>query len=181
MLFGHQANDNTTAQIPDDMVSDAAVQDMNTNPLAVDAVTGASVPATSDDNSPMVTPTQEQPSVEDALSDETTQATPEAEAPAPEETPKAEESESAPEVDGNNPLLELKQQALGELAPLVTHLEQNPEEKFRTTMMMIQSTDNQELLKDAHAAALSITDDKVRAQALLDVINEINYFTQKKD
>lgn len=81
----------------------------------------------------------------------------------------------------SNDLLDLKQQALGQLTPLVDHLEQSPEEKFRTTMMMIQSTDNQTLLKDAFTAAQAITDDKARAQALLDVINEINYFTQKKD
>jgi len=48
-------------------------------------------------------------------------------------------------------------------------------------MMMIQSTDNQALLKDAYAAAQAISDDKARAQALLDIINEINYFTQQKD
>lgn len=77
-------------------------------------------------------------------------------------------------------LLALKQQALGELSPLVDHLEQTPEEKFRTTMMLIQSTDNQALLKEAYAAAQAISDDKMRAQALLDVVNEINYFTQQK-
>ncbi len=78
-------------------------------------------------------------------------------------------------------LLVLKQQALNDLGPLVDHLDQTPEEKFRTTMMMIQSTDNQAFIKDAYAAAQAITDDKVRAQALLDVVNEINYFTHQKD
>ncbi len=76
-------------------------------------------------------------------------------------------------------LLVLKQQALSDLSPLVGQLEQTPEERFRTTMMMIQSTDNQALIKDAYAAAHAIEDDKIRAQALLDVVNEINYFTQK--
>jgi hypothetical protein len=78
-------------------------------------------------------------------------------------------------------LLELKQQALGDLGPLVDHLDQTPEEKFRTTMMLIQSTDNSTLIKDAYAAAQAITDDKIRAQALLDVVNEINYFTQQPE
>lgn len=76
-------------------------------------------------------------------------------------------------------LLELKQKALNELAPLVSHLDQTPEEKFRTTMMMLQSTDNQALINQAYEAAQAIPDEKVRAQALLDVVNEINYFTQK--
>ena len=75
-------------------------------------------------------------------------------------------------------LLDIKQQALTELSPLVSHLDQSPEEKFRTTMMMIQASDNQDLVKDAYAAAQAITDEKIKAQALLDIVNEINYFTQ---
>lgn len=77
-------------------------------------------------------------------------------------------------------LLDIKQQALQQLGPLVGHLEQTPEEKFRTTMMMIQASDDQNLIKDAYDAALAITDEKARAQALLDIVNEINYFTQQQ-
>lgn len=75
-------------------------------------------------------------------------------------------------------LVGIKQQALQSLAPLVNQLEQTPEEKFKTTMMLIQASDNAGLIKDAHDAANAITDEKARAQALLDVVNEINYFTQ---
>lgn len=75
-------------------------------------------------------------------------------------------------------LLTMKQAALKELSPLVSHLEQTPEEKFRTTMMMIQASDDQSLLKVAYEAAQTIKDEKARAQALLDIVNEINYFTQ---
>jgi hypothetical protein len=75
-------------------------------------------------------------------------------------------------------LIKLKQQALQNLAPLVDHLDQSAEEKFKTTMMLIQASDNAELIQDAYAAANKIQDEKVRAQALLDVVNEINYFTQ---
>ena len=81
---------------------------------------------------------------------------------------------------GTDDLINIKQQALTQLSPLVGHLEQTPEEKFRTTMMMIQSTDNQSLLQAAYEAANAIPDEKARAQALLDVVNEINYFTQQK-
>jgi hypothetical protein len=76
-------------------------------------------------------------------------------------------------------LLELKLAALHELTPLIDHLEQTSEERFRTMMMMIQSSDDQTLLNDAYKAAHNIEDKKVRAQALLDVVNEINYFTQQ--
>ena len=74
-------------------------------------------------------------------------------------------------------LLTIKQDALNTLSPLVGQLDQSPEEKFRTTMMMIQASDDSGLIKVAYEAAQKIEDDKVKAQALLDVINEINYFT----
>ena len=94
-----------------------------------------------------------------------------------------------PAVDGDNAtpaaapavsddLLSIKQQALQELSPLVGHLDQSPEEKFRTTMMMIQASDNSALVQAAYEAAKLIPDEKARAQALLDIVNEINYFTQ---
>ncbi len=105
-----------------------------------------------------------------------------------EETDDTDVAEAQPESEilditdtPNADLLVLKQQALNDLGPLVNQLEQTAEERFRTTMMMIQSTDNQDLIKDAYAAAQDIKDEKVRAQALLDVVNEINYFTQKSD
>jgi hypothetical protein len=80
---------------------------------------------------------------------------------------------------GSDDLLTIKQQALQQLSPLVGHLEQSPEEKFRTTMMMIQASDDRSLVQAAYDAANAITDEKARAQALLDVVNEINYFTQQ--
>jgi hypothetical protein len=89
-------------------------------------------------------------------------------------------STPAPSTDQGAPddLISIKQEALQNLKPLIGHLEQTPEEKFRTTMMMIQAAGDQSLIPDAYAAAKKISDDKVRAQALLDVVNEINYFTQ---
>ncbi|MDL2363495.1 MAG: hypothetical protein QFB86_03905 [Patescibacteria group bacterium] len=76
-----------------------------------------------------------------------------------------------------NDLIDIKQKALQQLSPLVGHLEQSPEDKFRTTMMMIQASDDQTLVKQAYEAANQIEDEKARAQALLDIVNEINYFT----
>jgi len=84
-------------------------------------------------------------------------------------------------TDTNTPdeLIAIKQEALQNLKPLVGHLDQSPEEKFRTTMMMIQASDDQSLIPTAYEAAKAIEDEKVRAQALLDVVNEINYFTSQ--
>jgi hypothetical protein len=88
---------------------------------------------------------------------------------------------AAPATADTDSLLGIKQQALQQLTPLVGHLEQSAEEKFRTTMMMIQASDNPSLIKTAYDAALQITDEKVRAQALLDIVNEINYFTHNNE
>ncbi len=81
--------------------------------------------------------------------------------------------------DNTDQLLDIKQQALLELSPLVDHLDQAPEEKFRIIMMMIQASDNKNLIREAFSIAKNISDDKVRAEALLNIVNEINYFTQK--
>lgn len=109
----------------------------------------------------------------DAPTTDTPTDTPAADAPAPTTV-----EPTTTTTEGSQDLVTIKQAALQHLTPLVGHLEQTPEEKFRTTMMMIQAADDQSLVKVAFEAAKEITDDKARAQALLDVINEINYFTQ---
>jgi hypothetical protein len=91
-------------------------------------------------------------------------------------TARKTEKSGAPTDD----LLDIKQNALQALTPLVDHLDQSPEERFRTTMMMIQASDNHALIKTAYDAAQQIKDEKERAQALLDIVNEINYFTQQQ-
>ena len=73
----------------------------------------------------------------------------------------------------------IKSQALEQLSPLVHKLDQTADEKYKTLMMMIQASDNQELIGEAYEAAQKITDEKAKAEALLNIVNEINYFTQK--
>jgi hypothetical protein len=87
---------------------------------------------------------------------------------------------ASPHDASDSDLLELKQKALNSLTPMVDKLEQTPEEKFKTIMMLIQASDNVGLVKEAYAAAEAIPDERARAQALIDVVNEINYFTQSK-
>jgi hypothetical protein len=100
-----------------------------------------------------------------------------------------EQRPTAPATDGvvtpapkasasSDDLLQIKQEAMQQLSPILDHLDQAPEEKFRTTMMMIQASDNDKLIPVAYEAAKAIADEKARAQALLDIVNEINYFTQ---
>lgn len=86
---------------------------------------------------------------------------------------------TSPVANSDVDLADIKQKALKELSPLVSHLEQDPLDKFKTTMMMIQASDNKNLIPEAYTAAQAITDEKAKAQALLDIVNEINYFTQQ--
>lgn len=111
---------------------------------------------------------------------------PEPETVAPEPAPASVEQPAPPEPThvsvstDSSDLDSIKQDALKQLSPLVPHLDQSPEERFHTIMMMMQATDDRTLVKPAYEAAQSITDEKTKAQALLDIVNEINYFTQDK-
>lgn len=71
----------------------------------------------------------------------------------------------------------IKQDALNELRPLVDKLDVSPEEKFDTYLLLLRSTDDKALIAPAHEAARGITDEARRAQALLDVIKEIDYLS----
>lgn len=71
----------------------------------------------------------------------------------------------------------IKQEALGELRPLVDKLDVSPEEKFDTYLLLLRSTDDQALIAPAHEAAKNITDEARRAQALLDIIKEIDFLS----
>ncbi len=70
---------------------------------------------------------------------------------------------------------EIKKEALNDLRPLVGKLDIVPEEKFDTYLLLIRSSDDQSLIAQDYAAAQAITDEARKAQALLDVIKEIDY------
>jgi mannitol/fructose-specific phosphotransferase system IIA component (Ntr-type) len=74
--------------------------------------------------------------------------------------------------------MSIKKSALQQLSPLVDQLDQTPDEKFKTMLMMIQASDDKSMISSAYQIAQKITDEKAKAQALLDIVNEINYFTQ---
>lgn len=74
----------------------------------------------------------------------------------------------------------IKLEAINELRPLVDKLEVGPEEKFDIYLLLLRSTDDRELIAPAHEAAKSITDEARRAQALLDIIKEIDFLNQSQ-
>ncbi len=165
-MFGHQNNDQDSTQ---NTTNPALPGSFPALPTAGDNANEPFNPALPTNDSkwsdnqatPATAPTESAPAVSTPVShDDVDAATP------------------AADVASTDALLDIKQKALSQLSPLVSQLDQTPEEKFRTTMMMIQATDNQDLVKDAYAAAQEISDEKAKAQALLDIVNEINYFTQ---
>ena len=71
----------------------------------------------------------------------------------------------------------VKNNAIRELRPLVGKLNISAEEKFDTYLLLIRSTDDRTLIPPAHEAAKEITDESRRAQALLDIIKEIDFLS----
>ena len=77
----------------------------------------------------------------------------------------------------DNDLDSVKNEAIKELRPLVDKLNISAEEKFDTYLLLIRSTDDKTLIAPAHEAAKNIADESRRAQALLDVIKEIDFLS----
>jgi hypothetical protein len=71
----------------------------------------------------------------------------------------------------------IKKDALKELRPLVEKLELSAEEKFDIYLLLLRSTDDTTLIAPAHATAQQIEDESKRAQALLDIIKEIDFLS----
>ena len=92
-------------------------------------------------------------------------------------TPEPAPAPVTPSVSAGGDLEAIKKDALSELRPLVDKLNVSPEEKFDTYLLLLRSTDDQGLIAPAHEAAKNITDEARRAQALLDIIKEIDYLS----
>lgn len=89
------------------------------------------------------------------------------------DVPPIDTSPSGPNLD------EIKQDAIQELRPLIDHVDLPAEEKFNIYLLLIRSTDDSSLIAPAHAAAQNISDEKQKAEALLDIIKEIDYLSRK--
>lgn len=106
--------------------------------------------------------------------------TTDAEADLPTETMTSDASSeplSAPALVSD--LDELRKKALSDLRPIVDKVELNDEESFYILLLLIRETDDESLLPKAYEAARQIRDEARRAQALLDVIKEADYFKHK--
>ena len=87
---------------------------------------------------------------------------------------------SQPEFNNLSDDLEsIKNNAIQDLRPLVDKLNIPEDEKFDTYLLLIRSTDDKALIAPAYQAAKMIADDSKKAQALLDIVKEIDYLTNK--
>lgn len=107
-------------------------------------------------------------------------AEPQTPSPAPEPaTDPAPAPDPAPVAPQDSDLDVVKKNALDELQPLLQHVEQSPEERYETVMMMIRANDDPSLISQAYEAAHGIADERTRANALLNIVSEIEYLKSK--
>jgi hypothetical protein len=165
------SKDDTTNDSSDDTTSTDDNQDKDINDIVenINASTDATDTPSSDSDDDDKT-TSDDPIVPASDSDDS-KPTESVDFSAPSDSSPAPSSE----------LMDIKRSALEELSPLIDKLDQTPEEKTMTLLMMIQATDDQSLIGAVFNAAKDIKDDKKRAQAMLDIVNEINYFTKKSN
>ena len=163
---------NINAQIAATEDSEDAGQPVNVT-VAVDAPTEAE--DTEIPIEPEIVAEPEDP----ALPDLTEFATPEIEMP---DTITTVDNNTTPSVSQDDDSLDpIKNQALEELRPLIEKLNIPAEEKFETYLLLIRSSDDKSLIAPAHQTALLIEDETKRAEALLDIIKEIEYLSSAKN
>jgi len=104
-------------------------------------------------------------------------------APAPETAPAPLAVASAPApvaASGSSDLNSIKLNAVAMLKPLIGSLDISAEEKFEAMIEIIRASDDQDMISQAFDTAKNIGDNDRRAQALIDIINEINYINKIK-
>jgi len=80
----------------------------------------------------------------------------------------------------SNDLQVVKKQALSELVPILDKLNLPPEEKFDIYLLVIRATDDTSLVAPAHEVAKQIMDDTRRAQALYEIVKEVDYLAPEQ-
>ncbi len=164
---------------------DTSTQDTTTQPISDDQELAKALAGVMPDEPEAPTPPAEEQITMPPLP-EMPQA-PAAQAPAP--TPQAMPTPTAPvaptmstaPTSGATDLDDIRSNALDELRGLIDKVELPADEKFDVYLMLIRSTDDTSLIAPAHAAAQGIEDEKKKAEALLEIVKEIDYLSRKKD
>ena len=183
-MFGHDEPDDdqdTNVVQPEPATNAADTTTQDTTASDSSTISDQNTVHVDIDNNGEIEPSEDTPTPSDSKESSAgdTPDTPQKDDSEEEKSESTKEDKPTEIIGGNSALLEIKRSALQELSPLLDELSQPPEEKFRTTMMMIQAFDDQKLIGKAYEAAKGIKDRKERAEALLDIVNEINYFTQE--
>lgn len=131
---------------------------------------------TANATSTVETPVEPVAETEESVTESTAIEAPIAEAPT---ATAMEASANIMNESNSNSLDDLRQKALRDLRPIVDKVELNDEESFDVLLLLIRETDDESLLPRAYEAARQIQDEARRAQALLDVIKETDYFKHK--
>jgi len=76
-------------------------------------------------------------------------------------------------------LEDVKKNVIMDLRPIMDKLSSPPDEMFNLYLLLIRSTDDKTLIQPAYDTAKKITDESVKAQALLDIIKEIDFLSSK--
>lgn len=155
------------------------VTDLNQELEAMNQQISASVADaenTANATSTVETPVEPVAETEESVTEPTAIEAPITEAPT---TPAMEASANIMNEPNGNSLDDLRQKALRDLRPIVDKVELNDEESFDVLLLLIRETDDESLLPRAYEAARQIHDEARRAQALLDVIKETDYFKHK--
>lgn len=166
--------DNQTTTTTDDAELAKVLESMNEN-------AASAVPPTNNTATPASTPVADPVASSAAEPQFAAPPLPVVDTPSPFEQPVAptlSTPSATPAPTAVSPELEsIKKDAVEELRPLVDKLNLPADEKFDTLLLIIRSTDDKALIGPAHEAAKAIPDETKRAQALLDVIKEIDYFS----
>ena len=89
------------------------------------------------------------------------------------------ESQTGTEPKKNDKLEEVKQRAMQALVPVMKDLDGiDPERRFDICLTAMRYSDDADLAGVALDAALAIEDNGPKAEALVSLINEINYLEQ---
>lgn len=99
--------------------------------------------------------------------------------PAPKPAPVSVPIQEKKPANVSSDLEIIKNKALDELRPLAERINLPPAEKFDTLLLMIRTTDDKNLIKYAHDIAVQIEDKDKQAQALLDIVKEVDFFTHQ--
>lgn len=174
-------SDNDKTPVTDDQELAKVLASMNdeaTNKQVGDNTTAGAVPATPAPATPPVAPVEDVPPIPATLPAASPVSSPVEPTPPTVAPPTVTPPVSASPTTGGD-LEDIKRRALEELRPIVGKLDLPAEDKFDALLLVIRSSDDQSLIQAAYQAAEGIGDEAKKAQALLDVVKEIEYFSSQ--